>query len=684
MKALYLATALVPTALTAQSLVSTFPQNRTVLIEDLTGVNCQYCPDGHAIMASIDAANPDRVVPLAIHAGVFAIAPWTTPWGNAVDDFYNPAGYPSGGVNRHTFSGTLALGRAAWPGAAQEILAMSSPVNLGLASSFNADTRELTITVELRYTANSPGGTDRLSVVLTENNIIAAQVSTSGTIPNYVHNHVFRASVTPTWGDVIATTTAGSTETLTYTYQVPETWNVANFDVVAFIGENQGDVYQAREVDMDGGTTLVIGDLANASGSHAVGIPGGDAPFTIDLANLLGAEGDFIVGLEALDAPADWSGHFEIADIEYVGTATVTLANGAVEAIAVAITPGATAGIGRYELSVSSAAQPNAPMLTKQFNVIAGVTDLVVSNVDVNAANAQARYLTGLANAGNEGFAATDRTEFLAFAAVDALDGIVNIYRNVSWAFPSLIDEEVAVLGAMMDGGVNLMIAGQDIGWDQSGAAGTYGTAATQSFYTNYMLATYVSDGSSANTPINFTDADLVFGGLSNSPLTPVYGAASTYPEEITPIAPASEIFRYGNTTKIGGLRAQTTNYKLVYLGVGPEQMAAAATGTAVITLSHDWFYGLVSIEEFDRSMGSLGQPYPVPADDRLVVPMDLTQTVFLTLHDATGRVVMERQVAAHTPQVELATGRLDAGMYTLRLRTADGVGTARSVVVSH
>lgn len=684
MRALYLASFLLPVSLGAQSLVSTFPQNRTVLIEDLTGVNCQYCPEGHTIMANLKAAYPDRVVPLAIHAGVFATAAWTTPWGNAINTYYNPDGYPSGGVNRRLIGGTRALGRGAWSGATIETLGMTSPVNLGLASSFNSTTRELTVTVELRYTADSPGAADKLSVLLTENGIVAAQSSTTGTISNYVHNHVFRVTLTPTWGDEIASTTAGSTQTLTYTYQVPETWNVANFDVVAFIGEDQSEIYQAREVDMDGGTTLVIGDLTNVSGTHAGSTTGSAASFSADLANLMGGAADFVISLEPLSAPTDWTSSFTVAGDTHSGTATVNLPGGANESIAVAITPGSMSGIGKYKLSIASSAAPNAPVLTREFNVISGVTDLIVSNVDAFATSAQARYVTGLANAGNENFAATDLTGFMAFDAVDALGGIVNIYRNVSWAFPSLVDTEVAVLQEMMDNGVNLMIAGQDIGWDQSGASGTYGTVATRSFYTNYMLATYVADGSASNSPVNFVDEDLVFGALANSPVSPVFGSGTTYPDEITPIAPAGPILRYGSTTKIGGLRGQTANYKVVYMGVGPEQLASASVATATVTLSHDWFYGLVSVEEFDAAMGSLGQPYPVPADQRLVVPMDLKETVTLTLHDATGRIVTRRTVAAHTPQVELATGQFDAGMYTLRLQTADGMGTARSIVVAH
>lgn len=674
---------LLPSLAMGQSLVSTSPQNRTVIIEDLTGVNCQYCPDGHTIMAAIHAAEPNRVVPLAVHAGSFATAAWTTTWGNAINSFYNPDGYPSGGVNRRQFNGTRALDRGSWTGAAQQVLALSSPVNLGLASAYDSETRVLTITVELLYTANSPvAAADRLSVLLAESGIVAAQASTSGTISNYTHNHVFRASITPTWGDQITATTAGDTQTLTYTYTMPATWNPERFEVIAMIGENQSDVYQARSVAAVGGTTLSIGNLAEPAGRHAAGTTGTATTFTSALSSSFEEQAGFRVTLEAVSAPAGWNGSFAVAGNSYEGSTVVSLDGLAAEDITVSITPGTTAGIGKYRLTVEADGM-SAPALRYEVSVISGVTDLVVSNAEAPATTAEVRYLNGLSLAGNTTYAKMNREEMVTFFQAGALGGIINIYRNVSWTFPSLTDAEVAALSSMMDNGVNLMIAGQDIGWDQSGASQAYGTAATRAFYRDYMLATFVNDGTSADTPVNFVDGDEVFGGLADAAIANAF-SGNTYPDQITPRAPATAIFKYGTTEKIGGLRAQTANHKLVYLGVGPEQFSSVAIARNVVKLSHDWFYGLVSVEEFEARIGGLGQPWPVPADRTLSVPVDLKTAARLTLHDATGRVVLERAVAAGTPIVDLNTSALSNGSYFLRLQTSDGHGEARRIVVAH
>lgn len=40
----------------AQTIVSTSPQNKKVILEEFTGVNCVYCPQGHAIANNISFA----------------------------------------------------------------------------------------------------------------------------------------------------------------------------------------------------------------------------------------------------------------------------------------------------------------------------------------------------------------------------------------------------------------------------------------------------------------------------------------------------------------------------------------------------------------------------------------------------------------------------------------------------
>ncbi len=684
MKKILTLSLLLPTLAYGQSLVGTSPANRTALLEDFTGIHCVYCPEGHVIMAQVAAANPGKVSLVGIHAGSFAVPgngepDFRTTEGNALDNFYQIPGYPSGVINRHSFSGVTARNRGSWAGDVAEMLALPSPVNLGVESNYDTGSQELTVHVQLYYTSNSPGGDDHISVLVTEDHIIGPQTGGSA---NYDHTHVLRDYFTDIWGEAVSTTTAGTTVDRTYTMTVPATWNIDNLKVTAFVGEYQSDVYQAQTVAANGGFTLVAGSLSQTSEPYQSGASAVATTFSSGLTNLIGNSADYVVNLVAIDAPASWGTGLEADGSTIANGATITVADGATTQINVAITPDATPGVGSYQLTVTSVDFPDAAIMQQQFNVISGVHDLIVTNPE--AEPWKALYTASMVQAGELAYAHATRDQFVKFGQANALGEVLNVYRNVSWTFPSLTPDEVVVLTDFMDNGGNLMIAGQDIGWDQSGATSSYGTPATQSFYTDYMLATFVNDGSTSTNTVNFTDADLVFGAVPNSGIANVF-AGNTYPDQITPIAPATGILTYNTGTNIGAIRAERNNYKLVYFGVGPEQMADAGVGRSMIQLSHDWFYGIVGIAEFDATIGSLGQAYPVPADGQLNIPVNtLHGDATLEVFDAMGRSVMQQGIARSSTQVILNTSDLSNGVYSYRLRTATSAGSARSFVVSH
>ncbi len=213
--------------LKAQKYVSTEPQNRNVLIEEFTGRNCGFCPDGHRIANEIVAANPGRVVAVNIHAGGFA--PLTYP--NMVTEIsetiragFNVNSFPAGVVNR---SQPSASGRDAWAAMVDEQLAQTAEVNVGGQFRYDPDTRIANITVEVYYTANSDESENYLSVFMLQDSILGSQ-SGSNYNPSqmfngqYVHQHVLRDVVTAPWGDELTTTTAGTLITKEYTYEIPE------------------------------------------------------------------------------------------------------------------------------------------------------------------------------------------------------------------------------------------------------------------------------------------------------------------------------------------------------------------------------------------------------------------------------------------------------------------------------
>ncbi len=677
---------LIPALASAQSLVNTTPENRTVLLEDFTGIHCGYCPEGHVIMAALEERFGPRYVGVGVHAGGFAVPQGNEPdfrtdEGTAIDAHFTISGYPAGVINRHLFDGEDDLGRGSWEGAVEQVLDMPSPVNLGVESSYDAGTQTLTVHTHALYTGDSPSGNDYISVLVTESHIIGYQADyTNGTHQNYDHLHVLRGYLTDTWGEDVGNHVAGETVDRTYTMAVPPEWNIANCEVVAFISEYQTEVYQARDVAADGGTTLVIGSMAGNGQPYRPGQDGTATPFDGTFTNLLNADAQYTITLTGDDAPGSWTAGINVDGQDLGNPATVTVTNGATINVTANITPDAAPGIGDYTLSITSVSNSSAPAISTEYHVISGVHDLIVTHSGAEAH--EPIYMNAMYH--EPAKAATSKAKFVAFAQADALAGVNNLYVNVSWTFPSLTDDEVAVLAAFMDNGGNLMIAGQDIGWDQSGADGAYGTPATQAFYADHLLADFMDDGSTADNTVNFEDADAVFGTLSNSAVNNVF-STNTYPDRIDPIDPAVPILRYTNPDKIGGLRAEVGNHKVVYFGIGPEQMSNTEVGRGMVQLSHDWFYGIVSVEEFDAAMADLGRPYPSPTTD--VLNLDVSSVhgaTTLEVFDASGRLMLTQAVANNAGLATLHVGSLANGVYSVRARGPQGTGAARAFNVLH
>ena len=63
---------------------------------------------------------------------------------------------------------------------------------------------------------------------------------------DYVHNHVYRASVNGTWGEEISLS-ANVFPALTHSIALKEDWNKANLAVVAFVYNDAEGVLQAAE-----------------------------------------------------------------------------------------------------------------------------------------------------------------------------------------------------------------------------------------------------------------------------------------------------------------------------------------------------------------------------------------------------------------------------------------------------
>ena len=257
----------------AQTIVSTAPQNKKVILEEFTGIYCVYCPQGHAIAQAMKNADPNNVFLINVHVGGYA-APtgsdpdFRTPFGTGIAGQSNLAGYPAGTVNRREFAGLqqngtgTAMSRGNWTNAGNQIKLQSSYVNVAVESSINVINNELTVHVEAYYTGTSPVSTNLLNVALLQNNTTGPQ--TGGNAGNdYVHQHRLVHMITGQWGESITTTTSGTFVDRTYTYTLPANYNgipveISELEIVAFVAETQQNI-----ISGNGSTPTFTGIVGN-------------------------------------------------------------------------------------------------------------------------------------------------------------------------------------------------------------------------------------------------------------------------------------------------------------------------------------------------------------------------------------------------------------------------------------
>mgnify|MGYP000539553379 CR=1 FL=1 len=677
----------------AQSIVTTTPQHSTAVLEEYTGIHCTFCPDGHKIANEIKADYKDQVILVNVHTGGYANPSgnepdYRTPFGTSLAAQTNLAGYPSGTVSRHIFTNlgtTMALSRNAWRTAAEEAILETSPVTVGATSSYNSATRVLTVDVEAYYTADAANPTNKINVVLLQDSLLGPQTGGGTYYPSnyvgnqYVHNHMLRHMLSGQWGTAISNTTKGSLFTQTYTYTLPADYNGVVLDdnhchLAVYVTESNSEVTHGISLGLnetnDGNTSPIYGSYSNINEIVQGGSPSNPPTFTVDFTAMVSGSNDYLFELVE-DAPSDWSGSFGIGQTHYLaGMAhTVNISGASATNMAIWVTPGNTPDVGAFTLTAKLVADTNVTY-SQKVHVISGVTDLVVDGSgsfgDGGTYSWTDLYTQGLNSAGNNSNAETDALVLKEAITNGAINGVQNLYMNIGWTFPSFSDEEVVALEAFMDNGGDVFVSGQDIGWDINDAAGN-GTTASKSFYTNYLHADYVADGSITNDKLTAVTTDGLFGGVSNSTIIDKYGG-NIYPDEMDPINGGVAVFNYkGDSTKVGGIRYQGA-YKMVFLGIGIEMISDAAVRDEVVKLSYRWFNDLISVEEFDAAMKKLNV-YPNPSEGQVTIPNLMeNESYTISVFDVLGKKVFEETKTTLENHLKMDFKELASGSYTLKV----------------
>ncbi len=236
--------------------VSTDVQKKKVLLEEFTGIHCGNCPDGHKMARILLNSLPNQAYVVSIHAGNYSVPSggepdYRTAEGDSISAFLvsERAGYPCGSMNRSKlYDDSYFVPRSYWNAYGQYFIKQDAPVNLYVESAYDGNTGKLTVHVEGYYTSDSPEGTQALSVLWTQDDIVGPQ-NGGGMGDKYVHEHMLRDYITPVWGDTISTGQAkkGQYFTKDYVYTLPKTVGPVevkpeDINIVAFVTTGKDNV----------------------------------------------------------------------------------------------------------------------------------------------------------------------------------------------------------------------------------------------------------------------------------------------------------------------------------------------------------------------------------------------------------------------------------------------------------
>ena len=221
---------------------------KKILIEDFTGHKCVNCPDAAQEMHKLMHEYCDHIVPIAFHVTPFA-RPWPdeglpedfrTESGTEIKEFFDvPNSIPIGMVNRTLYDDKLMLNHnVEWQAAVVEQLTAKPEIDIVLTNSYSTADRVLSVNIASQMLIDLSDDMS-IAVYLTEDSIIAPQLdhnSTPALVEDYVHMHMFRASLNGTWGDEITgNTNFGDVFEKDYTTTLDTVYNENHCTIVTFI-----------------------------------------------------------------------------------------------------------------------------------------------------------------------------------------------------------------------------------------------------------------------------------------------------------------------------------------------------------------------------------------------------------------------------------------------------------------
>lgn len=181
---------------------------KRVLVEEFTGVKCSNCPDGHAVLKTLQDKYKDKMIPISVHS-YFLGSPYgeeqnlTNKFAQSIWNLLGGSEKPTAGVDRIANGATKSnFSKTDWDTKIMERLTTSPYANIIDTVFFDNIRQKYIYQVKVEFTQETSEQV-ALAVALTQNKIVATQLKGIVEIEDYDHEHVLRYMFTDIKGDAL-------------------------------------------------------------------------------------------------------------------------------------------------------------------------------------------------------------------------------------------------------------------------------------------------------------------------------------------------------------------------------------------------------------------------------------------------------------------------------------------------
>ncbi|MGD8627606.1 MAG: T9SS type A sorting domain-containing protein [bacterium] len=502
-----------------------------------------------------------------------------------------------------------------------ERLEVPSPFSLVASDSMTVDS----CFVAVRAIAGEDPGPDSLVLrtAVVEDSIYFEAPNTQT-----IFNHIFRSFV-PDHDGISFLLAEGETLDVRLAFEMDPGWDPDHISSVVFIqNDSSREIYQAASsLARPAGWARFYAPLRGM-----MRLPGQQAGFPGIFINEGAGADTFDITL-AEDLPADWSAGYEISGGDPVAGG-FALAMDETCTITVKINCGYDPGTGEVTLTARSRRDPGFAR-SLDFFAVSGVCGLLVD--DDGGLDYEVYYADALDSAGVVWGRWNRR---IAKPLLSDLNSAEFVIWLTGAYFPTLEAHDQDVIASFIDGGGDLFISGQDIGYALCyGNSPEYSSSAV-AFYQGYLGAEWIMPNANI-LELAGRPGDPVTDGIALSIEGGDGADNQSYPDVIDSIAPARVVFDYyGDPLKHGGVRQEIGSSKVVYLSFGFEGISSVQDRAELLTRIVDWFGGSAWVDGPREEITLSAYPNPAITHVSFSAP-GYPGEVPLEVYDIRGRLVV-------------------------------------------